>query len=250
MSPMTSRTMLAVLTSTAALTLAGITPALAAPYTDEPVVETTDPSPGVGDTIPVAMTGFDANETLYVELHSTPILLRTVQADAAGAVDTTVTLPPDARCAHTIVVRDATSEDVASTAIFIGDPDDCDANGNTGAGNSGSGNSGYGNTGNNNSGYGNHGNNNSGAGNTGNNNSGYGNTGDGNSGYGNTGGGGGYADNALSDSIVAANADWGHVSYAAATPESHAPAVAAGAVAGLAAVGGAGFLVRRRRQSD
>lgn len=226
----------------ATFTLAGAAPAAAVPYADEPSVETMDPNPDVGGTVTLQIDGFDPNETIYIELHSTPVLLKIVQSNSSGEVSTTVQLPSDARCQHAIVVHDAASEDVASTQIFIGPPSACTPGGSGDGGNTGSGNTGSGNTG-----HGNTGNNNTGHGNTGDNNTGHGNTGYGNSGWGNTGddnyGGGGNASDG--------NTGWGNVSHATAMPEpeGNASEIALGALAGLAIVGGTGFLCRRRAHS-
>lgn len=58
-----------------------------------------------GDTITVTGTGVQPHATVTVVLHSTPVTLGTVKADASGAFSATVTIPASTPVgAHTVVV--------------------------------------------------------------------------------------------------------------------------------------------------
>lgn len=206
-----------------AFTLAGVTPATAAPYTNDAVLTVSTTNPAIGGTLTITLINFGSGELIDIDLHSTVVRLTTVQADTNGAASAVVTLPANFTCEHFITATGRSTGEVARTDLLIGPPSACNRGGNTGSGNTGRGNTGHGNTGHGNTGHGN----------TGNNNTGHGNTGDGNTGHGNTG----YDDSG-----------WGNVSYVRAISgsESHAPEVALASITGLALVGGAGFLHRRR----
>ncbi|WP_430867379.1 leucine-rich repeat protein [Demequina aurantiaca] len=77
-------------------------------------------TPGVAFV--VSGTGFDPSEALTVELHSDPVILATILADATGAFSTTVTVPTDTAVgAHQIVVTGASvtaSTDVTVQAVL------------------------------------------------------------------------------------------------------------------------------------
>lgn len=211
-----SRVALTGVCTLAAFALAGPAPASAAPYTSNPSLALSTTNPAIESALTVYLYDFLPNELVSVDLHSVVVNLDTVQTDAGGDATTVVNLPPGYRCEHVIIGTGQTSGKTAQSSLVIGPPSACGnggGNGNTGHGNTGSGNTGHGNTGDNNTGHG--------------------NTGSGNSGHGNTGGDG---------------SGWGNVSYARAMPgtESHAPEVALASIAGLALLGGAGFLRRRR----
>lgn len=78
---------------------------------DLPTISVT-PSAGsveAGDSIGVTAEGFQPGEQVTVVLHSTPVLLTTVTADAQGRVNTKVTIPSGTAVgSHTLVVTGAT----------------------------------------------------------------------------------------------------------------------------------------------
>ena len=62
-----------------------------------------------GSQVSISATGFQPGETVDVELHSTPVLLARLQANNAGQLHATVTIPRDAEPgAHHLVVRGST----------------------------------------------------------------------------------------------------------------------------------------------
>jgi hypothetical protein len=77
--------------------------ALAYPPTTCPSlsVSTTNPQPGA--TFTISSSGMPANSNVRLELHSDPILLKTVTTDANGSFSTSVTLPDGVTGTHTIV---------------------------------------------------------------------------------------------------------------------------------------------------
>ncbi len=216
-----SRAALVGASAIAAIVLTGPLPAAAAPYTVDAVVTVSTTNPAIGATITIQLVNFGPNELIDVHLHSTPVLLATVQADANGSATAVVTLPSNYMCEHTIVATGRTTGEVASTTLLIGPPSAC--RGNSGSGNVGNGNSGHGNVGNNNSGHGNVGNSNGGHGNVGDDNTGHGNVSNGNSGWGNV------------VHSTPFSADEGTTSAAAAV-----------VVIGMATIGGVAFARRRR----
>ncbi|MGQ0630453.1 MAG: hypothetical protein ACT4P1_05380 [Sporichthyaceae bacterium] len=230
-----------------AMLLMSSQPAGAAPYVDDATVGVSTTNPAVGGTVTLSLSGFAPNEPVDLDLHSTVVRLTTVQADANGSAVVTVSLPPDFRCAHFITGTGLISGEIARVDIFIGSSVDCpgNANGDNNSGNNSSGNnnSGINNSGSNNSGFNNSGNGNSGFNNRGNNNSGFNNSGSGNSGLG--------AGNSGSGSAFE-NPGFATTANTASAPDvgsggSHGGTVLAWSVlAGLAVVGGAGFLRRRR----
>ncbi|WP_146115407.1 NPCBM/NEW2 domain-containing protein [Microbacterium sp. MYb62] len=73
-----------------------------------------------GETVQVSGSGFAAGESVRIELHSDPVLLTTVEADAAGAFAATVRIPADtATGPHRIVVTSA-SGITAEAALTVG----------------------------------------------------------------------------------------------------------------------------------
>jgi LPXTG-motif cell wall-anchored protein len=221
------RTALGASCALAALTLSVPASVVAAPYVDDALLQVSTTNPVTGQTLTITLVNFDSGELVDIDLHSVVVRLATVQVDNAGGRVTTVTMPPNAICQHYLTATGRSSGEVARTDIFIGSPDDC--------GNVGNGNSGNGNVGNANSGDRNVGNGNGGSGNVGNGNTSSGNVGNGNHPYGG-----------------AAMTRWGNTSYTSAdhpAPQTDPSALAVASIAGLAVVGGAGFLIRRRRVS-
>jgi len=73
-----------------------------------------------GGTVTVAGSGFTPGEQVSVVLHSTPVKLTTVTADAAGAASVTVTIPKATTAgAHTLILTGLGSGVVASTGITV-----------------------------------------------------------------------------------------------------------------------------------
>ncbi|WP_062137352.1 glycoside hydrolase [Demequina aestuarii] len=73
-----------------------------------------------GGTLVLAGSGFMPGGDIVIELHSEPMLLATVQADATGAFSTTVTIPTDAPVGeHQIVVIDAATGIAAASPLSI-----------------------------------------------------------------------------------------------------------------------------------
>lgn len=74
-----------------------------------------------GDTVEVTGTGFAADESVAIEMHSgEPVLLATVITDADGAFTETVTVPKDAALGeHEIVLRGAESGSEVHLAFTV-----------------------------------------------------------------------------------------------------------------------------------
>lgn len=73
-----------------------------------------------GGDISLTGVGFAAGESVQVWLHSDPVLLATVTADASGVLQATVTIPASAAPgAHEIVVTGLTSNGSASAALTV-----------------------------------------------------------------------------------------------------------------------------------
>lgn len=92
------------------------------PGTGEPGVDLTDATVSLsagtiaaGGSLRVSGSAFEAGETLMIELRSTPVVLATVAADAAGALSARVTVPGDTMPgAHRIVLTAASGESVSA----------------------------------------------------------------------------------------------------------------------------------------
>jgi LPXTG-motif cell wall-anchored protein len=109
--------------------------ATAAPYTNGPTQSISTSNPEPGGKVSVSGGGMVANEQVAIELHSTPVLLKAVQADANGAYSAEVKLPTDATCSHELVAVGKTSGRTVTTDIVIGDPAHCpELNGGAGSG--------------------------------------------------------------------------------------------------------------------
>lgn len=82
-------------------------------------VSTTNPQPG--DSITVTGSHFVPNASVRLELHTSVVVLATVQADANGDFSTTVTLPDGVTGTHTIVAATGvpTSGNCATPTITI-----------------------------------------------------------------------------------------------------------------------------------
>ncbi|WP_236683771.1 leucine-rich repeat protein [Demequina flava] len=78
-----------------------------------------------GDTISVTGEGFDPNEAVALELHSTPVSVGSTTADAAGTFTTDVTIPADAAAgSHDVVALGAAGQASAPlTLVAADDPD-------------------------------------------------------------------------------------------------------------------------------
>ena len=73
-----------------------------------------------GDTIHVTASGFAHSEPVKIELHSDPVELASVTADADGTIDTTVTIPADAPAgAHRIVLTGQMSTLTGGSALTV-----------------------------------------------------------------------------------------------------------------------------------
>jgi LPXTG-motif cell wall-anchored protein len=70
--------------------------------------------------VEVQAGGFQPGEQAEIHLHSDPVLLDTVTADASGAVRATVTIPADTPAgAHTVVITGLESGHTASAALTV-----------------------------------------------------------------------------------------------------------------------------------
>lgn len=73
-----------------------------------------------GGTLGVTGVGFDANETVVIELHSSPVELARVQANASGEVSTRVVIPAETTPgAHSVVLTGQTSGTVVSVPVEV-----------------------------------------------------------------------------------------------------------------------------------
>jgi len=73
-----------------------------------------------GGTVGVTAEGLTPGGEVAVELHSTPVLLAVLRADAAGAIDTVVTVPASTPVGtHTVVVVDRTTGATQSAPIRV-----------------------------------------------------------------------------------------------------------------------------------
>ncbi len=78
-------------------------PAAHASYSGDGGVTVVPPSPKVGSSITVDSSGWKANTDVTITLHSTPVVLATVKADANGAVHSTSAIPSGTSAgAHTV----------------------------------------------------------------------------------------------------------------------------------------------------
>ena len=93
------------------------TPPYGSGTTDASVSET---NPNPGDAITVEMTGCNPGDTVTVVLHSDPVTLGTMTANASGVATGTFTIPAGFSGAHTIVVTDNQTGISRSIAITIG----------------------------------------------------------------------------------------------------------------------------------
>lgn len=85
-----------------------------------PSISTDVPQARPGGAVTVSGAGFEPGEKVRVELHSTPIVLGAVTADAAGAAQTTVTIPTGVEGdTHELVLIGETSGRSAQTALTI-----------------------------------------------------------------------------------------------------------------------------------
>ncbi|WP_246846372.1 lamin tail domain-containing protein [Humibacter ginsenosidimutans] len=85
-----------------------------------PTVTATPTTVAAGATITVEAKGLDAGKTLTVVLHSDPVNLGGVTADADGTATLKATIPADTSVgAHTVVVTDASGAAIASTGITV-----------------------------------------------------------------------------------------------------------------------------------
>lgn len=75
----------------------------AGPYNTSPITTSTS-QPAAGGQVHITASGFMPNSTVQIYIHSTPVLLATVKADANGVVNATVQVPSTfaAGSAHTI----------------------------------------------------------------------------------------------------------------------------------------------------
>jgi uncharacterized repeat protein (TIGR02543 family) len=76
-----------------------------------------------GDTITITGSGFDPGEQVTVELHSSPVTLGTVTANAAGNISGAVVIPADTEVGeHTIVVVSAAGTFTSPITVTAADP--------------------------------------------------------------------------------------------------------------------------------
>ena len=103
----------------AAVAFAG--PANAAPYTSQATCSVSDQTPAAGSSLTLSCSGFGANETVNITLHSHGVtVLAPGATNASGAFSTTVTLPAGVTGTHTLTAVGATSGRTASVSITIG----------------------------------------------------------------------------------------------------------------------------------
>jgi len=77
-----------------------------------------------GEPLTLAATGFAPGERVEIVLHSTPVLLATVDADGDGAIRTVVTIPADTTPgAHRLVLTGTVSGPVAANLTVAARPD-------------------------------------------------------------------------------------------------------------------------------
>lgn len=73
-----------------------------------------------GGQVTLSGGGFGPNETVQIELHSTPVLLSSVPASASGTFSTTLTIPTDAAPGpHSLVARGLSSNRTFSTPVTV-----------------------------------------------------------------------------------------------------------------------------------
>jgi hypothetical protein len=96
----------------------------AGPYDTAPItVSNSQPAPG--GQLHVVASGYKPNSDVKIYIHSAPVLLATVKADANGVVDATVQVPSDfpAGSSHSIIAQgvDPSGQAVSNTVkITIG----------------------------------------------------------------------------------------------------------------------------------
>lgn len=100
--------------------LAFATSSEAAPYSDGASVSVSTTTPAVGDNLTVAGSGFGANDTLRIALHTKVFDLGATHTDGAGAFSASVSLPDGVSGAHHIVVTDPATGQTQSIPIEIG----------------------------------------------------------------------------------------------------------------------------------
>jgi hypothetical protein len=101
--------------------LGAMTSASAAPYVNQVSCAIGSTSPNAGGSLAVSGTGFHANSTVTITLHTAVVTLGSAHTDSAGAFATTVQLPQNVTGAHTIVVQgSAAATDTCSAAVAIG----------------------------------------------------------------------------------------------------------------------------------
>jgi hypothetical protein len=123
----------AIATLATALFVAG--PANAAPYSNQVTCSVSTQTPAEGATIALKCSGFGANITVIIDLHSQTFHLATVTSDGSGNVNTPVKLPNGVTGPHTLTATAPSTGQSASVALNIGGA----ATGGTGAGNGGGG---------------------------------------------------------------------------------------------------------------
>lgn len=103
------------------LSAAGV-PAGAQTYVRDGVT-VSDTTPTAGSSVDVGGSGFKPNSRVVVTFESTPVVLATVTADAAGVAATRVAIPAGASGSQSIKVTGVTSSDeplVLATKITVG----------------------------------------------------------------------------------------------------------------------------------
>lgn len=92
--------------------------AQAAPYATTASISVSTTNPAIGANLTVVGEGYPLSASVNVFIESTPVLLRTIQADSTGQFATTITLPTRFTGAHDIVGTSGSS--TARASIFIG----------------------------------------------------------------------------------------------------------------------------------
>jgi len=88
-----------------------------AAYSGDGGVTVTPASVHAGDSIKVESTGWKPSSSVTITLHSSPVVLDTVNSDGSGTVSATATIPSGtAAGAHTIEVTGAGSDGTSQTA--------------------------------------------------------------------------------------------------------------------------------------
>jgi LPXTG-motif cell wall-anchored protein len=91
-------------------------PGARASYNSDGGLSLSNMTPSPGGSTAVTSSGWKPNSDVTITLHSTPVVLATVKADATGTVNTTVTIPSSASAgSHTIELAGTSSTGAPQT---------------------------------------------------------------------------------------------------------------------------------------